>query len=154
SPVAARPPFTVGRVLGRSFSIWGQNASAFAVLVLVLHLPVLVMTLESGQPVAGQPPPASIWVRAFVSGLLTIIASGALTAGVLQAMNGRAPRASELLRFGLRSYWRVFLVSLNAGLRMFLWSLLLIVPGVMALCRMFVAVPVCVAEPGLSSGEA
>jgi hypothetical protein len=73
---------------------------------------------------------------------------------VLQYLAGQRRSVRDLLGFGLRKLGPVLLVSLYADLIIFLWSLALVVPGFIAACRLFVAVPARVAEPALASGKA
>lgn len=158
APVAAaNPSFTFGRVLGRSLRIFGENTLAFSVLVLVLHLPGLALTLLAGAPpAAGESRPGYELLSlasGLLNGLLGLVSAGALTHGALRSMAGRRSTPGELLAFGFRSFGTVFVVSLNAGLRIALWSFLLLVPGIAAACRFFVAVPAAVAERAASSSE-
>ncbi len=155
---AGAPAFSPGGVIGRSFSVWVRNLVPFSLLLLALHLPNLLVTLAAGPP----PGPggaagtygAFTFGNAILSGLLGIVATGGITFGVLRSLDGRRSGAGALLGFGFRKIWPVFVVSLNASVRIFLWSMLFVVPGIVALCGLFVAVPARVAEPNLDSGEA
>ncbi len=164
APALPLPQVTAGTIIGRTFSVWGQNAVAFSIVMLVLYVPVLAVQLWLGPSPQFTPgvtaPGAMMRYQAGAFGLvllsmvLNFATMGALTRGVLQSLDGRRPGAGELLAFGFRKLWPVSVTAMNASVRMVLWSLLLIVPGIMAGCRLFVAVPARVAEPHLGSNKA
>jgi len=164
APAVPLPQVTAGSIIGRTFAVWGQNAVAFSLVMLFLYLPVLVAQLWLGPaPVVTAPHVSpSVMLRyptlalgiGLLSGVLALVSTGALTRGVLQSLDGRRPAAAELLGFGFRKFWPVLVTSLDVGLRVMLWTLLLIVPGIMASCRLAVSVPARVAEPNLRSSEA
>jgi len=164
-PPPAVPPssqVTAGRIIGRTFSVWTENLVAFSVVVLVLYLPVLALQLWLG-PALRQDEFASSRFFRYMGGMvgagllgwfLGVVSMGALTYGVLQSLDGHRKSAGALLGFGPHRFWPVFVTSLNAGVRIALWSFLLVVPGIFAAFRLFVAVPVQVAEPELGSNAA
>ncbi len=154
---AAQPPFSAGTVISRSVSVWAENVVAFSAVLLVLHTPNLVLSLLAG-PGPGALSPTTFallnGVNGILSGLVSFVGTGALTYGVLQSLRGTRVGAGGLLGFGFRKLWPVLVVSFGAGIRIFLWSLLFLVPGILAACRYFVAVAAEVAEPQLGPGEA
>lgn len=79
-------------------------------------------------------------------GLLILVLNGAVTLSVIQGLRGQAATFGESLAIGMRALPRVFLTALFVGLRITLYSLLLLVPGIMQACRLYVAIPVTIME--------
>jgi hypothetical protein len=88
-----------------------------------------------------------------VSGLANLVVTAALTYGVLQSLRGESVPLGRLLGSGFSKMGSVLLVSIGFGVIVFLGFLLLVVPGVMALCALYVAVPAVVVED-VGPGEA
>jgi hypothetical protein len=146
---ALAPSFGVGSVLSRTLSVWWENVLVFSGVALLLQSPALVGTVILGAPV-GAPDARREIARALLNaltGLLSLVVSGALTFGVIQSLRGKTVRFGEILGVGASRSWRIFVVALGAGLVILGFSLLLIVPGIMAACALFLAVPAAVVEP-------
>jgi hypothetical protein len=143
SPAPLERPFSAGEVIGRSFSVWLRNFVPFSVVTLLINVPLLV--LAAAAPLdAG--PAWSLLLNA-VSGLAELVVAGALTYGVLEALRGSRVPLGMLLRTGFAKLGRVFVVSLGVGVRVFLGTLLLVIPGIVLFCRLYVAIPAAVVEP-------
>ncbi len=151
------PTFTAGTFIGRTFSIWSQNLVAFSAISLIVNVPLLLLSMIQ-RSMAGDPSMVTAilllsLVTLVVALVVSSLATGAVTFGVLQSLKGKPVAFGELFKFGMNSFGRVLGIALNVGVRVFLWSLLLVVPGVMAACRLFVSVPIRVAEPTLSTDD-
>ncbi len=148
STPAARP-FSAGDVIGRSFSVWFGNLVPFSIVTLIVHVPVfLIVALAPAEGSSGADALANI-----VSALANLVVTGALTYGVLQALRGAPVPLGRLLGKGFAKLGSVFLVSLGLGVIVFLGILLLVVPGIIAACALYVAVPAVVVED-VTPGEA
>ena len=88
-----------------------------------------------------------------VSAFANLVVTGALTFGVLQTLNGAPVPLGTLLKKGFAKVGSVLLVSFGYGLIVFLGILLLVVPGVIAMCALYVAIPAVVVED-VGPGEA
>jgi type III secretory pathway component EscS len=145
-PVAA-PAFSAGSVISRSFSVWFANFVPFSIVTLVVYVPVLV--LAAMMPEEGGP----AWNLGdrVLSGLAQLVVTGALTYGVLESLRGGRASVGALFRTGFGKMGWVFAVSFRVGLWLILGTLLLVVPGVMWYCALFVAIPVVVVERHLDS---
>jgi hypothetical protein len=142
-PGPAGSALSVGEVVGRSFSIWLRNLVPFTVVTLVVNVPVFVLTVVFVQD------GASWWKLALdvVSLVVNLVATGALTFAVLQSLDGSRVGVGAALGKGLSRLWVVLVVSLEYGLVVLVGVALLVVPGVIAMCALFVAVPAVVVEP-------
>ncbi len=149
APAPAPRPFSAGAVIGRSFSSWFGNVVPFSIVTLLVNVPVFAIE-------ALAPPGESSWAEPaarVVSGLANLVVTAALTYGVLQSLRGEAVPLGRLLGSGFSKMGSVLLVSIGFGFIVFLGFVLLVVPGVIALCALYVAVPAVVVED-IGPGEA
>lgn len=149
SPLRAGRPFSAGDVIGRSFSVWFGNFVPFSIVTLVVNVPVFALAVVA--PAEGRS--ALDGLSSIVSGLANLVVTGALTYGVLQALRGSPVSVGALFGRGFSKLGSVFVVSLGFGFFVVLGFLLLFVPGVIALCALYVAIPAVVVEP-VAPGEA
>jgi len=167
-PVLVTPAFSVGGVIGKTFSTWSKNLVPFTVLAAIVHLPTFAVGLWSTYATYGGYPsfqqmmekvreqqaaagPFAQWTPLMVIGqlvmiVLTLVEFGALTYGSFQHLAGRKVSVGALLGAGLKRALPVFLAGLFAGLLVMGGTLLLIVPGVILFCATSVAIPAAVAE--------
>lgn len=148
-PVPAAPPvahaFSAGSVIGKGFSVWFANFVPFSVVTLAVYLPVLVLA-------ALKPPEGGAgWDLAdlLLSALASLVTAGALTYGVLESLRGGRVSVGALFGTGFSKMGSVFAVSFRVGLWVFLGTLLLVVPGIVWYCSLFVAIPTVVVEASL-----
>ncbi len=144
--------FSAGSVISRTFSVWGRNVSAFSAVALLVHLPNFALALFAEPPHPSRGGGLLTGVNSILSVILGFAATGALTYGVLQALRGQAIRVGEIAGMGFRKIWPIFVVSLGIAVLAALAAILLVIPGVMLLCALWVAVPAIVVEKGLSIG--
>lgn len=146
--------FQVGDCLGRSFSVWGRNLVPFFLLSLVVYSPLVIYTavvLSQGPSVeAAESMQRWALVVGVTAPLLALIATGAMTYGVVQQLRGSPVGIGACVAVGMK---RLFPV-LGVGILVFLCVLgglfLLVIPGLVVLCMLWVAVPVAVVErPGV-----
>ena len=140
------PVFSVGTVVGKAFSVWFANFVPFSVVTLTVYIPLFVLA-------AFMPPEAGAgWNLAdrFLSGLAGLVATGALTYGVLESLRDGRASIGALFGTGIGRMGTVFVVSLRVGLWILLGFLLLVVPGVMWYCALYVAIPAAAVETRLA----
>jgi hypothetical protein len=149
APIGADPGFRldVGSVVWRSFDVWAANLLPFSLVGLVVYLPVfLLIWLLDG--LEGMTPANQQLIR-FVTSVMTILLSGAVTYGVFRHLRGERAGVGEVLRGGASSFLAVlltgtlFMLAVGSGL------VCLVIPGLVLMARYWVAVPVAVIEaPG------
>ena len=136
------------RLLGRSAAFFFMNLPVLAALTLAVMIPgnLFVQGLSHllDVPVDG--------ILSYVLLEIGDLVFGALAAGaVIYAVSGklrtgRAPAIGDSLRWGsgvwLRMLWNQFKMEMTVGL----WSLLIFIPGLMALTRLFLVPPVAALE--------
>jgi hypothetical protein len=143
-------PLSIGEVIDASFQVYRRHFSALATIVLVCNgLPVL---LQIYGRTGGGIHLALTVVYAVLVVVLSLVATGATVFVVSESYLGRAITAREALHRALPFVVPLIVASLLVGLVAFVGCLLLVVPGVIALCGLAVTVPALVVE-GLSSTD-
>jgi hypothetical protein len=143
----ASPGFSAGSVLSRGFSVWIANLPLFVGVSLVGYLPLILIPL--GVPADPANPTSLIARTVFTVVLVSIIApilSGAVIRGVFEQLRGGRSSFGDSVRVAFRAFWRMFGTSVLAGIIVWLFSFLLIVPGIMKFCSYYVAIPAAVVE--------
>jgi hypothetical protein len=145
--------FSAGAVLSRSFSIWLKNIIPFTILTLLVYSPLILYTLLV---LGGDMTLKGIETWGRINGLLgyilSLVATAALTYGTFQQLRGRHAGIGESIGVGLKRLLPVLGVGILAGLCVVGGLILLIVPGFIVMCMLWVAVPVAVVErPGVGA---
>ena len=148
---ASAAPFRVGVALSKTFSVFGSKLGGFFLLAFIPMTPLLAVILLAAPIVPrGIAPAPGAAALGGLAGVLTfvlgIVAQATTLYGAFQQMAGQPFSISESLGVGLRRILPVMGVALLTGLLAGLAAILLLVPGIMVLCMLYVAVPVCVIE--------
>jgi hypothetical protein len=112
----------VGRVLGRTFSIWFRNLVPFTTISVVVHAPLVVWAVlllrDDEAPMAGQ----EAWdaVEGILAGVLGIVLTAALTFGVVQHLRGKPASFGATVGTGLRRLFPALGAGALAGVLTFL----------------------------------
>jgi len=143
--------FRLGSVLGRGFGVYFKNLVPFTVLSLIIYSPLLIYTamILSGDPNLKALERFQV-VSSIAVIILPLIATAAMMYGVFQQLRGQHAGIGACLAVGLKRMLPVLGVGILAGLCIVGGAILLIVPGVILACMLWVAVPVAVVErPGV-----
>lgn len=152
-PPTPRRAFTVGEVLGETFSIFFSGPVPLLVTSVVL-VPLASLSLLTASMLEGNQELAWVVILlGLVNGLIfTPISTGAVTYAVFQRMRGRATEVGESLRVGLSQLGSVLGVAILQGLAAGVGFLLCVIPGILFLVMYSVAVPVAIEErPGIGA---
>ena len=144
NPGAGGTDFRIGAVLGLSFQVLHQALGAFIVLSLLPIVPVLIIGF--GIVVAPQngAPVALIGIILFM--IFAMISQAALVYGALEQLRGHRFTVGEAFSKGFRRFWPVLGVAVVSGVIIIAGLVALLVPGLIALCMLYVAIPACVVE--------
>jgi hypothetical protein len=140
--------FSQEELLRDTLTIFTNNLVAFLVVALV----VVFGEIELSRYIQAQLRTAEIslfWRLGvvFAGTLLAIpLATSAFTYGVLQEMRNLRPSVVQCLATGVRSLFRVLLVSLFQGIAVLAGMLVCFVPGLFLSLMLYVAVPAAVEE--------
>lgn len=141
--VAFRLP--VGHLVGSSLGIYFRNLIPFTFLGALVMSPWIALRLYwAGLPSEQQGGPMLLSV--LLQSVLGYLLTGAVTYGVVMQLRGEPAGLAACLSKGAGSFFRVLGTGLLCGLRIALWSLLLLVPGIIETVRLWVAIPVAVME--------
>jgi uncharacterized membrane protein len=136
--------FRVGDVFGRSFELFARRFVPFFGLTVVAYLPSYLVTFLM------EPAEGAIGVAAFITGIAgmicAVLASAAVTYGVVQELRGRSFTFSESLAVALRRSLPMIGIGICVGLLVGLGAIFLIIPGLILACVYYVAPQACVVE--------
>lgn len=169
SPSAPLPrkAFTIGDVIGHTFSAWWRHVVVFSLLSLGANLPVLLVALVGGLAVPGVTTPNTnpfdraalvaapglpqgFWLAYGATMLLYLVVAGAITQGVIHHLAGKPVSLGAMLATGVRRFLPLLVVGVLCYLLIVVGMVLLVVPGVFLACALAAAVPAVVVErPGI-----
>ena len=143
--------FSIGSILGRSFSIFGKNIVSFLLLGVLLHLPSIYIVYD----LLAQIDSGSWNGEGSILPRLIGLFSGQLLAatliyGTVMELRGMHAGVGKCIQVGLARALPVLLTAIVAGLAIGVGFILLIVPGIIVMTILYVAIPVAVVErPGI-----
>ena len=153
---ARRYSLPFGDLLGQTLSIYFRNIVPFTVLGAIVLAPWAAMVLgvqSRFDPSSRDFEPGDLLAMVAVSlgtsllqMLLTFVLTGAVSYGVVQQLRGQPAGMGQALQMGLKSLGRSLGTGFLVGLRVILFSLLLLIPGIMEAVRLYVAIPAAVME--------
>lgn len=134
--------YRVGDVLNKSLSVLLANFIPFMIITTAVNLPSIVFAIYTGQ----NPEESNNLILTLLQLFLGPIATGAITFGVFQQLRGKHSSMGECVSVGFSRLFPVMFVAIVTGIAIMLGTLLLIVPGIILACMLFVAVPSAVVE--------
>jgi len=141
--VALRP-LSVGEILDASFQVYRRHFGALATIVLVCNgLPMLLQIYNSA---SGGAHPILAVCAMLLGVILGLVATGASVFVVSESYLGRSITAREALARATPFVVPMILVSVAVGLVAFLGFLLVVIPGLIAICGLAVTIPALVVE--------
>jgi hypothetical protein len=137
--------FRVGDVFGRSFEVFARRFVLFFGLSLVSFVPLYALTFVQVEtaPVSALILGAAGVVLGLVCGML---ASAAVTYGVVQELRGRSFTFAESLSVALRRFLPLLGVAFCIGLMGVIAMILFVIPIFFVICVYYVAPQACVVE--------
>ena len=137
-------PLSIGEILDASFQVYRRHFSALATIVLVCNgLPILLQIY--GRAGGGVHWTLTLLYAVLVV-VLSLVATGATVFVVSESYLGRAITARDALARAMPFVVPLIVASLLVGLVAFVGFLLLVIPGVIAICGLALAVPALVVE--------
>jgi hypothetical protein len=146
----ATPGFGIGRILARSFAVFGRNLGTFLAVTFLTNLPFILIATWNDyndlHPGLGGPDHGTRLGLSFVQTITAALVQAALTYGTLEDLRGNRPTIGACFQNGWRSGSRLFRGALVYSLLIVLAFVALIVPGVILYLMWWVYVPVIVVE--------
>ena len=163
SDLASNEDFEIGRVISRTFSVYGRNFVTFTILAALAAIPTVALAYYFGKvnpAAAGTGAGASpahifaalgaVWGRAATAGIVGVIFAYILQAaiihGTLADLNGKRAGFGECLSTGVRVFLPLIGLAILTWLGCYAGLILLVVPGIMLFTAWFVVVPAYVVE--------
>ncbi len=144
APISFRT-VSVGGILSGSFGVFRQAFGQVVLLTALMRLPGLLLQLAN----QGASPAASMGntgAQTLLNLVLGSVATGAVTYSVFMRLRGRPASTLTALGVAFKRLLPMIGVALMAGLFMTLATFLLIIPGIIVFCMLYVAVPAVVVE--------
>jgi hypothetical protein len=146
----------IGRIIKRSFQVFGSNLPKFFLLMLLVRVAEFLLAwLVTGDPFLSGDATAlrvgAVSVMAwallgFVGVLAHAIGQAVILYGSFQGMSGRPVSLGESLMKGLRRLLPIIVLTVCLYVMLTIGFVLLIFPGLMLMTAMSAALPVCVVE--------
>ncbi len=142
--------FGVGSVLGTSFRVFARNLIPFVLIAGVLNIPTIVWTMSVFNDHFTQLSDSYTWGTRFLGMVINAFITATITFGVVKELQGQRASIGACIANGFKRMLPALGVALVMGLAVCGAFLLLIVPGIIVYCMLYVSVPVSVVEqPGV-----
>ena len=146
--------FGVGNVLATGFRIWIKNFVPFMLITTLIYAPILIWGISSVQGEMDVPRFLSVartlQYVASLTILLNLVVSSALTYGVVMELQGQRASIGACITTGIVRFFPTLGVAFLSMLCIVGACFLLVVPGVIVFCMLYVATQASVLErPGL-----
>jgi len=150
---ASVPYFDMGRVVTRTFRVIGHNVSSFALLSLIVAIPLVLINWRlASMPASAFSGPFAMYTDRYFVPLqllyffsLFLLQASAIHATVIY-LNGRGINLSESLRVAAAVFLQLLVITVLVLLGVMVGFALLFVPGMMLLIMWSVVVPACVVD--------
>jgi hypothetical protein len=146
--------FGIGRVLGTGFRVWAKNFLPFMVITALVYSPVLIWKVSVVHgTLTDERVQATIRAIRYGAGLtmmLNIIVSAALTYGVVMELQGQRASIGACITTGIVRFFPALGVALLTMLCVTGGCFLLVIPGLVMMCMLYIATQCSVLErPGV-----
>jgi hypothetical protein len=146
--------FGVGNVLGSGFRIWMKNFVPFMVITALIYSPVLIWGISSVQGEMNIDRFLSaVKTMQYVGGLtilLNVLVSAALTYGVVMELQGQRASIGACISTGIVRFFPALGTGFLSLLCIIGGTFLLVIPGIIFYCMLYVAMQSSVLErPGV-----
>jgi hypothetical protein len=146
--------FGIGNVLATGFRIWAKNFIPFMVITALIYSPVIIWDISALQGEMTQERLLSVARALTYSSILMIVlnilVSAALTYGVVMELQGQRASIGACIATGLARFFPVLGVAILSAICILGGTILLIVPGLIVFCMLYVSTQAAVLErPGV-----
>ena len=151
--MAAEPgfvQFSIGRVIGDSFGVFGRNFVSFSILALLLGLINLLIALFYFDPAqieaTGQFDATGLGISVLIGMLVNSLTQAAIIYGTFQDLRGQKAGIGDCISRGLASVIPVIVGSLLLWLGVSIAAIFFVIPGIILTLMWWVYVPAIVVE--------
>ena len=132
-------PFPVMRVLSIALRVARHNFVPFFLLACVLEVPSILVQLDGGAA-------KHVFLALLVQLLVTAFTQAVVAYGTIMELQGSRPSTQACIATGTAQLGRVLGVTVVSSLAVVGAMMLLVVPGIIVSCMLYVVVPVTLAE--------
>src|SRR5579871_958256 len=159
---SSAPQFSIGNVLGTSFSVLARNFILFLLIAVVISIPYFIVShltpasVPPEQSSVGQghvyyfyyasASSAADWLGILLHIITVSLVSAALAYGTFQDLRGQKAPSSELVKRAFAALLPVVLAAVAYTILVVIGFVLLIIPGLIVVTALWVYVPVIVVE--------
>jgi len=139
--------FSAGKIVNDSFKLYLKNFVPLFTITFLCCIPLFAASgyfTATGEILSN--PFRSAGVLLAISLIVTPLSTGALTHSVYQSLRSKPVSVGESLSVGLRRFAPVLGVAICTMLFVIAGCILLLIPGLILACLLYVASPVCVVE--------
>ncbi len=142
--------FGVGAVMGTSFRVFARNFIPFVLIAGVLNAPIIVWTMSVFNDNFTGLSSSYTWGTRFLEMVINAFITATITYGVVKELQGQRASIGACIANGFKRMLPALGVALITGLAVGGAFILLIIPGIIVYCMLYVSVPVSVVEqPGV-----
>ena len=138
--------FTTGSVLSRTCSTLFRNPTVFFGICFIAQIPNFFLNYYFQSTSSDEKISAAVIVIALISGVLSMLAQGALSYAVYQTLLGKKVTIGESISRCSPQLGTLLVASFFVTVGVGLGYLLFIIPGIMWSCKWAVTVQACVVE--------
>ena len=143
---ASSSDYSISSVAAETFGVLMHSPGKFIAIQFVAIVPAIVGYVLGG-PTALVPGQGSgAWIIVILAMVFGSIAHAAITVGAFESLRGHVFTVGHAVSVALSRMGTIFVVSITLTVIYVLGIVLLVVPGVIAMCMLYVALPVCVVE--------
>jgi hypothetical protein len=154
---AGAQQFTIGNVLGTSFSVLGRNFAPFAVIAIIIAIPSVIfarvngidpLTMQEAARTGALPPGfgTTLFIYLLIAVITSSLTSAALVYGTFQDLRGQRAGVGDSITRGFSALVPVILAAIVFGILESIGILLLVIPGIIIMLALWVYVPAIVVE--------
>lgn len=136
--------FSVGLALSRAIEVLFQNFFTIFLISALATVPLAIFTWLEYHGL--QRHGAAAFFTVVINGVFSALREAMIVYATFQALRARGINPAESIARGLQRFWPVFWASVLVGIITGVGFLLLVVPGLIALCVWYVTIPACVVE--------
>lgn len=151
--MARAPRFTlsVGTLVSKSFGTYFRNFVPFTLLAVLVMSPWIAYRIFLDDGLADAQGELGLVLLLFLGNmflqlLLSYVLTGAVTYGVVQQLRGEPASLATTVSKGIQVLGTTIGTGLLCGIRIFGFSLLLLVPGIIEMVKLYAAIPTAIIE--------
>lgn len=138
--------YSIGGIVSQTFAVLLRAPVPILLVAAVMLLPTVLEYLTLGEEGLLDDRSVSSWLRVLGSMMIGFVAQTVITFGAFEVLRGEPFRIGRAVAITLSHLLPVLAMSVLVTIVISLGMALLIVPGLIAMCILYVAAPACIVE--------